>query len=636
LKENIRQFNFEFHKEKEMVDLRKSMLLLIIVAAMTSVASAQINPALQCTANAGVPPIVRAEGVAEQVGDLVLNCNGGNPTAAGATVPQVNVQIFLNVNVTSRLLADPWSEALLLIDEPGAPRPSGPTPPQLVCGGPTAPLDANGTCPIVSTGNPAQTYDGTGGVLGPPYSARPNIFQGRQVGSNSLVWLGVPFDPPGTTFTRILRITNVRANANQLGVSGTLIPSQIQMLISVSGATSVPINNPQQVVAFVQDGMTFSLRDINGGTYDRGADDIYYQCYSANCGGFRVRYSENFATAFKTVGSANQSVPGSIYNTESMLTNSAWPSISGRGNLATAGRATQGTRVMAKFTNVPAGVRLFVTIGPLATSGGNNAGLVGTDSNGADLADFGTSFLTGSASSNFCSSPSAWTVREVALDAARSGYAVWEVTAHDPFQIGLLEFGVLVKYTAQTSQGLPALGTAVVNGTYAPLTTVFTASATAPAPRFVDNNPVNAFTIIRCETNLLWPYVTNQAGFDTGMVIANTSQDPFGTETQEGPCTIYYYGSTTGGGAAPAAQTTSSIAAGTQAVWTLSSGGNYGIAATPGFQGYVIARCLFQYAHGYAFISDVGASKLAQGYLALIMDYGGLNRTGQVSEVLGN
>jgi hypothetical protein len=319
-----------------------------------------------------------------------------------------------------------------------------------------------------------------------------------------------------------------------------------------------------------------------------------------------------------------------------MLTNSAWPSISGRGNLATAGRATQGTRLMAKFTNVPAGVRLFVTIGPLATSGSNNAGLVGTDSNGADLADFGTSFLTGSASSNFCSSPSTWTVREVALDAARSGYAVWEVTAHDPFQIGLLEFGVLVKYTAQTSQGLPALGTAVVNGTYAPLTTVFTASATAPAPRFVDNNPLNAFTIIRCQTNLLWPYVTNQAGFDTGMVIANTSRDPFGTETQEGPCTIYYYGSTTGGGAAPAPQTTSSIAAGTQAVWTLSSGGNYGIAATPGFQGYVIATCLFQYAHGYAFISDVGASKLAQGYLALIMDYGGLNRTGQVSEVLAH
>lgn len=625
-----------------MVDLRKSMLLLIVVAAMASVASAQvINPALQCTANAGVPPIVRAEGVAEQVGDLVLNCTGGTPTPANQQVPQVNVQIFLNVNVTSRLLSDPWSEALLLMDEPGAPRPSGPTPPQLACGGPGAPLDANGTCPIYSTGNPAQTYDGTtGGFVTPPppppYTARPNVFQGRQAAPNSIVWLGVPFDPPGTTFTRILRITNIRANANQLGVSGTLIPSQIQMLISVSGATSVPINNPQQIVAFVQDGMTFTLRDWGGFSYDRPSEDTYYQCYSANCGAFRLRFSEAFATAFKVIGGVNQSVPGAIYNTESMLTNSAWPSISGRGNLGIAGRATQGTRLMARFTNVPAGVRLFVSVSQVGSTGGNAAGLVGTDSNGADLADFGTSFLTGTSDADFCSSRPGWTVREVTLDAARSGWAVWQITAADPFQIGSVDFGVLVKYTAQTSQGLPALGTAVVNGTFAPLTTVFTASASAPVPRFVDNNPLNAFTIIRCETNLLWPYVTNQAGFDTGMVIANTSKDPYGTEGQEGPCTIYYYGATTGGGAAPAPQTTQTIAAGTQAIWTLSSGGNYGIAATPGFQGYVIARCLFQYAHGYAFISDVGASKLAQGYLALILDYGGLNRTGQTAEALNN
>lgn len=627
-----------------MVDLRKSMLLLIVVAAMASVASAQlINPALQCTANAGVPPIVRAEGVADQVGDLVLNCTGGTPTPLNVQVPQVNVQIFLNVNVTSRLLSDPWSEAVLLMDEPGAPRPVGPTPPQLVCGGPGAPLDGAGTCPIYSTGNPAETYDGTtGGFPTPPpppprpYTARPNVFQGRQAAPNSIVWLGVPFDPPGTTFTRILRITNIRANANQLGVSGTLIPSQIQMLISVSGATSVPINNPQQVVAFVQDGMSFTLRDSGGGSYDRPAEDTYYQCYSANCGAFRLRFSEAFATAFKTIGTVTQSVPGAIYNTESMLTNSAWPSVSGRGNLGIAGRATQATRLMARFTSVPAGVRLFVSVGHVGSTGANGAALVGTDSSGADLADFGTSFLSGSSAGDFCSSHPGWTVREVTLDAARSGWAVWQITSADPFQIGSIDFGVLVRYTAATGAGLPALGTAVVNGTFAPLTTVFTASATAPVPRFVDSNSLNAITIIRCETNLLWPYVTNQAGFDTGMVIANTSRDPYGTEGQEGPCTIYYYGATTGGGAAPAPQTTGTITAGTQAIWTLSSGGNYGIAATPGFQGYIIARCLFQYAHGYAFISDVGASKLAQGYLALILDYGGLNRTGQVAEALNN
>jgi hypothetical protein len=32
----------------------------------------------------------------------------------------------------------------------------------------------------------------------------------------------------------------------------------------------------------------------------------------------------------------------------------------------------------------------------------------------------------------------------------------------------------------------------------------------------------------------------------------------------------------------------------------------------------MIAVCRFQMAHGYAFVSDLGAQKLAHGYLALI------------------
>ena len=41
--------------------------------------------------------------------------------------------------------------------------------------------------------------------------------------------------------------------------------------------------------------------------------------------------------------------------------------------------------------------------------------------------------------------------------------------------------------------------------------------------------------------------------------------------------------------------------------------------AAPGFGGYVIAVCNFQYAHGFAFVSDVGARNLAMGYLALVV-----------------
>ena len=55
-------------------------------------------------------------------------------------------------------------------------------------------------------------------------------------------------------------------------------------------------------------------------------------------------------------------------------------------------------------------------------------------------------------------------------------------------------------------------------------------------------------------------------------------------------------------------------------IFTLSNGGNFGIPATPGFEGYIIAQANFQYCHGFAFISDVGAQKLAEGYLAISLD----------------
>jgi len=125
-------------------------------------------------------------------------------------------------------------------------------------------------------------------------------------------------------------------------------------------------------------------------------------------------------------------------------------------------------------------------------------------------------------------------------------------------------------------------------------------------------------SINQCVTNLLFPYVTNQIGFETGLVISNTTKDPWGHGTEAGTCELNYYGDTNGG-AAPPAQTSGVVPAGDYLAWTLSTGGKFGVTATPGFQGYIIARCKFRYAHGYAFISDVNLAKVANGYLALIM-----------------
>ena len=45
----------------------------------------------------------------------------------------------------------------------------------------------------------------------------------------------------------------------------------------------------------------------------------------------------------------------------------------------------------------------------------------------------------------------------------------------------------------------------------------------------------------------------------------------------------------------------------------------------------MIANCNFQYAHGFAFVSDVGARNLAMGgYLALVLGTGRGTRSGSV------
>lgn len=106
------------------------------------------------------------------------------------------------------------------------------------------------------------------------------------------------------------------------------------------------------------------------------------------------------------------------------------------------------------------------------------------------------------------------------------------------------------------------------------------------------------------KTHILFPFMTNQAGFDTGFAIANTGADPFGTAGLAGACTLNFYS----GAASPAPVTTASIAQGETYTNLVSS-------IAPGFQGYVIASCNFPLAHGFSFISDLGARNLAMGYL---------------------
>ena len=700
-----------------MVDFRKWLIALAAVAllfALGTPAMAQqgLGAPFQCVANAGDPHIVRVEGITELTGDITLQCSGGIPTPAGQTIPQTNVTVTLNTNVTSRLLGGGFIDALLAIDEPvtrpvsaqSPPAAPNGVPPNIVVPQPvTAPpvfvcapnnsgqFPGNPQC-NVETGTFNGIAPGLPGAAQSPYQTQANVFVGLATAANQVSWLGIPIDAPGTVITRTVRITNIRANACQLGLSSTLIPTQIVAFISVNGSGNLQISNPQQTVAFIQQGLIVS-----------GANPSLVQCVNLNVGGggnggnffggsgigfaeSAVNLREGFAAAFKrhanpklgtaTIGPNGvvedlQNVIGFNYNNEEGYN----PTGAGGFSPLLFGQADTATRFLLRFNNVGAGVRLvFPTAVPLTTNNGGLSGaplvpsalpgttwtggflrLVGgsSDANGnLPVNTFGfvaatTTFTNGPDLStgavnggNPFKGPGAVGIFNGGAEITGSGgtiVAVYEVVNEDPSAVEQANIPIGVAFISNTAQNLPAPGQTTVNASFAPLSTVGTASSSAPIPRFCDQSVArNVFNIVVCQCNLLFPFVTNQAGFDTGIALANTTVDPYGTTPQNGTVSIFYFGNTAGGGAPPAKQVTQVVPAGAELIFNLSGGGNFGVQATPGFQGYIITIANFQFCHAFAFISDVGATRLAEGYLAIQLDIPGLNRTGIVGENEGH
>ena len=153
---------------------------------------------------------------------------------------------------------------------------------------------------------------------------------------------------------------------------------------------------------------------------------------------------------------------------------------------------------------------------------------------------------------------------------------------------------------------MPAIGSSYVDVSFHPTSSeggdTFETNGAA-VPRFLETgDPIMVLKIDDCTTTLLFPFVTNMAMFDTGLVISNTSEE-------SGSCTITY----TGSNAPEDSQTTQAVAGGAQWI-SLSS------TIAPGFQGYLTAACGFRDAHGFAYLSNgfgVGAATAAQGYLAV-------------------
>jgi len=438
------------------------------------------------------------------------------------------------------------------------------------------------------------------------------------------------------TCHRIIRITNIRgdATAYNVGIGGLSAPVTANLIINpVSG---LPIDIFSHVVARVQAGLLtpiVSNNGITGGKFD------FIQCtdLGSQSQGMAIAFREGFFDSFKprnlkqvldngqavpqysyvgntsqatpfltnVLGNAaallNQNVPGTTYSTESGFMDPlpaasgnppANPLTAGAGNgaafvdttvgggtgIVAAGRATQGTRLVATFANVPNGSTVRVpNVAFLINVINSTITGVAVLVNGADAAGAGGTSLAAPGTTNVAGSQVGGGVGNLPQR------AVYEVLFSNPGALEQLVIPITVADTcalATVSTPCPNLASnlpqpnsvATVTGGFAPfyapssaqpgVRTVLPEGAaptavppSGPVPRFINlNAPLPLFSVVRCSCNLLFPFVTNSAtaggNFDTGMAIANTSLDPgnlppatfgFQAAAQTGPVQMWYY-----------------------------------------------------------------------------------------------
>src|ERR1700722_1129189 len=107
----------QVHSGGPMIQRRFLPAAALLLAGFAIPSNAQVTCTLQATT-----PLLRTDGYTEQTGDMIIHSTGGTPTVAGNQVPQINLELFLNTNITSKVTAfnstGNYSEALLLVDEP--------------------------------------------------------------------------------------------------------------------------------------------------------------------------------------------------------------------------------------------------------------------------------------------------------------------------------------------------------------------------------------------------------------------------------------------------------------------------------------------------------------------------------------
>ena len=534
-----------------MADFRKSLLLAAVSLAVgVGAASAQST---QCNGNAGVPPLMRNEGVTELTGLISFSC----PAGIGLGVANVTVQ----ENATS-------------ITSQASPQ------------------------------EPFLTVTGTGATPPAPTTVPGAVF------GNTVVFDGVNTAPYANGFT--VTIGGIRVNASTIPVSvSSGVFSQATAVLSITNV-SIPLN-PSFIVGYVvPNAATAAVAPLNltGATACSTAPTAISLA----------------TTVFGTITVAENPLDADVFKPQFPIPGQSTDSESGTGLSGNPGVLAQSGTQIAVGLNIPVGLTVYLPVTINSTSTQLPGALIGTSvlvtGSGSTVAAVPTTGLfysdTGAPAANLFAFAGTGAAITVYYNVVSSNASYVESYAIPVFAAGSGASGV----TAQVAL-------APLAGPDTPTTVIpeFTGLISPPfAPVF------SSGTAQPCQTTLLFPFMTNQAGFDTGFSIASTALDPTGTQTvianpATPTCQLYFYGD-----AAPTTLTAPlTIATGFSELHSTVS------AEAPGFQGYMMAVCNFVYAHGYAFITDgfMGAGRgLSEGYVANVIGNG--QRLGTPSAAVGS
>lgn len=393
-----------------------------------------------CTATA-VPPVIRAEGVAELTGDLVLACTRNGLPGGEISSFKADISLSRNVNINNNTgFAEPdLTDAVLVVNENN-------------CMSPASTAGQHATC-------------------GAPFAQFQDPRFGRLTAPNRITWTDVEIPVPGfapsgegapdpNPLVTTLRLTNVRAFAGQLGVpSAPTFPStQVTGFVGIGKTTSLTTNNNALNMAVQIRGLVSNLE--SGPASGSSCVNLALNA--------TLRLAEGYATPFMTEGQRT------FFPASAQVETGYFAPGSNNG-----GGASQATRFLLRFAGVQQGVSVripeHIDLGGPASEPSDEIELCllqGTDARGA-----GGILSTGEE------------LQEVLLSDG-AGIAVYELLDTDSFRIESVDIPIQASWPASPDV---RPGQATVTALFAPLSNTNFASGPEPEPRFLDTGGDEVF-----------------------------------------------------------------------------------------------------------------------------------------------